>query len=525
MVHTKPTTPAGHGELLACPAFEDWAALAVANHAAAAGWSFSVAGRDVRELRALARREAIERAALFSARLGVRVAEPGDPDGLVVATGHQPELYHPGVWIKDFLLQRLAEETGATAFDVVVDSDAFETVAVSSPCLVPDVRRCTQYLAVGSRDTCFACTSPPSEDNVDDWIEAVNGQLASLPAPAIRRHFAEYASALRSSHSDAENLAELLTFARRRFEASAGTSYLELPATSMACSEAFTAFVVDMALSAERFALEYNAALADYRTVNKTRSAAQPFPDLATTASTIELPIWHLLSQGRQTVWAKPHEDGVCLVSDDGSCIVDLPSNPEQAIRALHDAGVQLAPKALALTLFVRGFTCDLFIHGVGGGGYDRVTDDMFRRYYGVEPPVYVVASITMYLPLGMHAISEAEVSAVRERLNRLEHNPDAMLGDVDFDDEAEHHRAIDLAAEKSSLVAAIAAPDADKKALGLRIREVNAELAAFLAPLRKALGAELAALEAQRAAGEILTDRTYPLCFWSPLEVADKAR
>ena len=51
-----------------------------------------------------------------------------------MATGHQPELYHPGVWIKDFLLQRLAEETGATALDVVVDSDGFETVAVTSPC-------------------------------------------------------------------------------------------------------------------------------------------------------------------------------------------------------------------------------------------------------------------------------------------------------------------------------------------------------------------------------------------------------
>jgi hypothetical protein len=294
----------------------------------------------------------------------------------------------------------------------------------------------------------------------------------------------------------------------------------------MARSEAFCAFVVDIASSAPRFAEQYNGALADYRVVNKTRSAAQPFPDLATVDGSIELPLWHLLDHTRQTVWAKPHDAGVRLTGDDGSCLVDLPSNdPQGAIAALLASGIQLAPKALALTLFTRAFACDLFIHGVGGGGYDRVTDDVFRRYYGVEPPAYVVASITMYLPLGMHVITEDEVSAARERLNRLEHNPDAMLCDVDFDDEAERRRAIDLAAEKSQLVTAIAAPDADKKSIGLRIREVNVELGELLAPLRESLREELAALESQRATSEILTDRTYPLCFWSPQEVADKAR
>lgn len=99
------------------------------------------------------------------------------------------------------------------------------------------------------------------------------------------------------------------------------------------------------------------------------------------------------------------------------------------------------------------------------------------------------------------------------------------MLCDVDFDDEAERHRAVDLAAEKSQLVGAITTPDADKKSIGLRIREVNAELAALLAPLRESLTQDLAVLESQRATSEILTDRTYPLCFWSPQEVADKAR
>jgi hypothetical protein len=45
------------------------------------------------------------------------------------------------------------------------------------------------------------------------------------------------------------------------------------------------------------------------------------------------------------------------------------------------------------------------------------------------------------------------------------------------------------------------------------------------MAPLREGMEAEVETLAAQLSASEILTDRTYPFCFWSPLEVADKAR
>jgi len=525
VVKAKPSLPVGHGELLARPEFGAWADLMRANRDAAARWDFTVAGRTAAHVRALARREALDAGAAFSARIGTEVDAPGSPDQPIVATGHQPDLYHPGVWIKDFLLQRLADETGASAVDVIVDSDAFEALSVSSPCLRPGVHRCTQYLAITSRDACYACTAVPSLCEVDDWMEAVSYQLESLPASAIESHFAQFAEAMKSARGDAHNLAEFTTFSRRRYEAAAGTRYLELPATRMGRTEAFAAFVVEIALGAERFHAAYNGALADYRAMNKTRSAAQPFPDLERDGHRFELPLWLIDAHERQGVWCEHVGGEVLLLGDDGRNIATLPSDPEAAIAVLHAADATLAPKALALTLFVRAFVCDLFIHGVGGGSYDQVTDDVFRRYFGVEPPAFSVASITMYLPLGMHIVTDEEVSSAREQLNRLAHNPDALLGEVEFDSAAERTRALDLAAEKATLVTAIAAPGADKKALGIRIREVNADLGTLLAPLRQSLEARLASLESQQAASEILTDRTYALCFWSPLEVADKAR
>ena len=196
MVHAKPALPSGHGEMLTRPEFAEWADLARSNAATTSTWEFSVAGLPVQELRSLARREALDAAAAFSARMGVAIAAPGDPDGLIVATGHQPELYHPGVWIKDFLLQRLSEELPATAVDFVVDSDGFQTLGVSAPCMTPGVQRCQQYLAIGGADAWFASAPVPSERDLSDFCSAADSMLSSLPAPAVRRHFTAFSAEL-----------------------------------------------------------------------------------------------------------------------------------------------------------------------------------------------------------------------------------------------------------------------------------------------------------------------------------------
>ena len=525
MVHTKPTLPAGHGEVLTRPAFSQWQALARANHDAAATWEFTVAGVPATELRARARREALDAASGFSEKLGVALTERRDPTGLVVATGHQPEFYHPGVWIKDFLLQRLSEEAQAAAFDVVVDTDGFDSLAVSSPCLSPGVSRCQQYLAVGGSQATYGGSAVPTERDLEAFCSAAGSMLETLPAPAIARHFSAFCDDLRSARETADNLAELVTIARRRYEASADTDYLELPLTWLVRSSAFGAFVLDIACNAERFRRAYNGELGEYRTVNKTRNAAQPFPDLGEEGGRIELPLWSIADSARSAVWVEPGSDGVVrFFSAGGELLVECARDADLA-EALSAAGVVFAPKALLLTLFVRLFCCDLFIHGVGGGRYDSVTDGVCRRYFGIEPPAFAVASITMYLPIGAHTITDEELAAAKDRLNRLEHNPDALLAEVEFDSAEEREAALALATEKAELVAAIARPDADRKTIGLRIKAANAELAALLAPLRQGMEDELATLESQRAAAEILTDRTYPFCLWSPQEVADKAR
>ncbi|MDH4138995.1 MAG: hypothetical protein OEV43_00290 [Coriobacteriia bacterium] len=524
MVRARPVLPHGHGELLTDPPFDEWAAIADENAARSSAWDFTVGGVSAAELRQQARREAVTGAEEFSARLGVPTRSvPAEP-GRVVLTGHQPQLYHPGVWIKNFLLQRFADETGAAGIDLVVDSDAFESVSLTMPCLAPEVRRCSEPLATGGPNRCFACTDSQDRAAVERFCSVVDGLLAGLPAPALRRHFGEFGTALLSAVEDARNLGELVTFARRRYERVAGTDYAELPVTRLGRTEAFARFVSDIVVRAEEFAACYNSELGRYRRANRIRTAAQPFPDLSVESAETELPFWAMGATSRGALSVARHGDTVVLLSD-GAPLFEVPAQADAVADALHDANVMLAPKALTLTLFARLFVADLFIHGVGGGRYDRVTDGVMRDFYGIEAPRYVVASMTMYLPLGGHIVTDEELAEARRRLQRLEHNPDSLLGEVDFETTEDRREAFELAEEKTQLVAEIAEAQADKKRLGSRIREVNRQLADLLGPLADQLSTDLATLEAQRAATEILTDREYPFCLWSPLEVADKAR
>ncbi|MDZ4064147.1 MAG: hypothetical protein U1E22_05700, partial [Coriobacteriia bacterium] len=441
MVRARPTLPHGHGEVLAQPPYEEWATLAGTVCERVPTWDFDVAGVSGASLRSLARRELVARAEAFSARLGVPVAATKDDLELVVVTGHQPELYHPGVWIKDFLLQRFSDETGATAIDLVVDSDTFSTLGVAAPCLRPAIQRCRQYLAVGDGETCYACAPVPDARHVDDFCTAASRMLASLPAPAVGRHFDEFCVHLHGAMHEAENLSELVTFARRRYEASAGTDYLELAVTSIGRSRAFTLFAADIICNARAFAESFNAELADFRAITKTRSVVQPFPDLTIDEVEVELPLW-VIVDGKRHAARVVRIGGKLELRANGLALASLPADAASAASLLGEAEFTLVPRALTLTLFVRMFVADLFIHGVGGGRYDRVTDGVARRYYGVEPAPYVVASMTMYLPLGAHLVTEDEIADLRQQLSRFDHNPDTMLGEVEFDTAEERNHA-----------------------------------------------------------------------------------
>ena len=523
MVHSKPTLPQGHGELLTEPDLDSWPSLLRANTMAASKWEMPVAGRSLADYRTLVRSQMLDVAREFSTRIGVQVEAGADDSRSVVMTGHQPELYHAGVWVKNFLLQEVAGRTDAIGINVVVDTDAFQSLTASMPCFCPEACRCTFELAEGEPEAYFAFAPVPSSAQIEAFCSAGADSLATLPTSSPARHFDAFCEELKIASRDATNIGELVTFARRRYESSADTTYLEVPLSALVRTEAFRLFVAHVVLDAPRFAACHNDELARYRKLTGTRSKTRPFPDLMTAdEGWTELPFWHQTSAARTNMRCRL--EGDTLLLDGGDASIEVPARPDAVAEALSEMTGIVSPKAVTLTMFLRLFASDLFIHGVGGAGYDRLTDAVICCYFGIDPPAFTVTSLTMYLPIGGHVAAEGEIAEVHQRIHRLEHNPDSMLGDVSFDDESERLRAIGLAEEKAELVEMISAPGADKKDLGSRIRVLNEELSAMLEPIREALTEELERLESMGADAEILTDRTYPFCLWSPAEIADKA-
>src|SRR5438270_707716 len=95
-----------------------------------------------------------------------------------------------------------------------------------------------------------------------------------------------------------------------------------------------------------------------------------------------------------------------------GAARLVLPSGTDFALDVNADAGasrrllawcrrndVRLAPRALTLTMFFRLLLADQFVHGIGGGRYDQVTDDVIHRHFGLEPPRFAVTTATLYFP------------------------------------------------------------------------------------------------------------------------------
>ncbi len=513
-VHERQKPPAGHGEVLCSPPFEEWAELAARNVRATAAWP-----EDLRALRERARQETVAEAARFSVALGLA---PGSPNGgPIVMTGHQPELYHPGVWVKDFLVERLTRETGALGIDIVVDTDLCEGVRLRVPCLLPSAGVCEVPLAAGGTDVTYVQLPVPDATLRGAFRDGGVAALSSLPAPALRRHFETFCDALDDAADSSPDLGTLMTAARRRYEASAETTYLEILASAQSRLPSFRRFAATLLIDAVGFRHVLNTALADYRARTGTRSAVQPFPDLAEGDGRVEAPFW-LLAGGRRLP-ASVGSDGRLYAADEP--VAMLGTTVDSAADALAEHDFLLAPRAITLTLFQRLFVADLFVHGTGGGRYDRVTDAIIAGYYGVEPPSFVVASMTLLLPLGARTVTDEEVADAEHRLHRFEHNPDSVLAEVEFDTAVEREAAEALARRKAEAVEAISAPGADRKALGAAIRELNAELGAMLEPVERGLREALALARAERDAGAVLTDRTYPYCLWDPREVMDKVR
>jgi hypothetical protein len=515
------------------------------NHTALAG-DLNLQGRTLARMREWTRDEVLSAARDYTAELlnatavGDVTAEPElapvPSTDLLFVAGHQPALFHPGVWAKNFAVHEMAARTGGLSVNLSVDTDLMSGTSIRVPA------RSTSGIEPRIERVAFDADRPrrPWEENAildrplfESFGERVCDKMAAWQVIPVLRE--QWPDAVRASQRFTL-LRDCLIASRLRLERRWGSTNLELPISRMCELDPFLWFAAHILAHLPRFVAVHNQVLAEYRQVNHIRSRTHPVPELKCRGDCFEAPFW-VWRQGdsvRSRVFAR--QEGREIALSDGKAEfarVRLAPDCEaccavEVLRKLPEQGIRFRARALTTTLFSRLCLADLFVHGIGGAKYDEMTDRIMCRFLGVTPPGFLTLTASLYLPLAENGAVTSEDEARRVRLLReLRWNADRHLG---ADGDAQTR---ELIAQKAALVEALrsapqqAARDASTNPTRSRLRsnenferfrrmqEINRRLAEKAAPLSERTSGELTSIRRGLATHSLLHDREFAFCLY----------
>ncbi|QDV83131.1 hypothetical protein [Planctomycetes bacterium TBK1r] len=505
--------PRGHCESLIHPPIDGAAAMMVENQSRAAAYPV-----EISSLRRSAREQLLRDARRYtSAYRDIDFA--GSAEQTIVMAGHQPTLFHPGVWFKNFALDRVGKTSGSVAVNLVVDSDVAGPSSVRVPYLYGDAG------TVGFKAIAFDRRGggvPYEQSLVEDRelfdvfdhnvAETVAGIVENPLIPALWQHSRDAIN--RCGYAGCA-----LAQGRHRLEADLGLQTLEIPQSVVCRGDAFASFAMQILSDLPRFHECYNAATEYYRAAHGIRSKAHPVPNLGRDGEWLEAPFWVYGNQSpkRRSVWVRISAAGsVMEISDRDKRHRKIDASNQSAAAdaflALASPEFKIRSRALITTMYARLVLSDLFLHGIGGGKYDQLGDLISRAFWNVEPPRFMVMSSTVLLP-GHQRFPSAEVDAEIRKRNRqlrdLDFQPERYAGSGEIDPQW-------IAAKRELLAASPA--KGRRRNWHEQITSLNQKMASRLDPLRKTLEAEKAELQQRRREAAIWNSREHSFCIY-PLD------
>ena len=480
---------------------------------------FDLQGRTLGDLSAAAREQLIHAAVEYTRSYrDVSQQNAASADRPIFLAGHQPNLFHPGVWCKNFALGQLAQQAGATAINLIIDSDAVKRTSIR----VPGGTIANPTITPISLDERPPSNVPYEEyeiadrDQFDSFGRRVAETISPLVADPLIRDFWLRAQ----QRADATGLLGLsLAQSRHQLEGQWGLRTLELPQSTVCQLESFHFFTAHVLAHLPRFLEVYNDAVHEYRRVHKIRGRAHPVPDLAAEGSLLEAPFWIWDSNDRQRrhlfVCSEGNElrltdranvDVRLSVTADG----DLDLGCEQ-LAALAARGIKIRTRALLTTMFARLFLGDLFIHGIGGAKYDALTDLLIQRFFGLTPPGFITLSATLTLPITRQRHTIDDVRNVQKKLRDFIFHPENSLrsSEIEADSRLQVH-----VETKRQWVQTVPTGE-NGRTRHLSILSANEAMQPYLADRRAHLLAQKKQLQESVRNERILSSREYEFCLY----------
>lgn len=495
--------PATDGDVLIDPAGPVLAGLAIKNKEQLDMSAAIIGGVPLSSLRPQSRSEV--RALAVRRDWPPSTSKVESNGGPWIVTGHQPELFHPGVWIKNFAAAGLAAKLAGDAIHLIIDTDTVKSPSLTLPVVNRNADKVTT--------TAVAFDQSGGETTFERWqcrdeamFDALPKQILALTRDwgfePLLDFFWRQTQRFRSECSHGRNVGQRLAFARRQMESSWGIGVTDVLQSAVCGTGAFAHFVSEVLRRGPEFHSCYNRQVQAYRRKYRIRSRNHPAPDLNVDGEWLEMPFWLHRGQDfqRSRMFVRTAATQIEMRFGVNGPSVPVPSGPDKLKEFLTSAECQLRTRALTTTLFARLFLADLFIHGIGGAKYDEVTDGILREFFQVHPPAYAVVTGTLRLPLAAFPAGSADRDALQRKLRDLDWNPDKYL-------KMDNTAAAELEARRRNMPAAIA----DRKRRFQELQRHAASLRQHVSETRAAAESQLTRCRLELAANEVLRRRDYP--------------
>ena len=445
----------------------------------------------------------------------------------IIQTGHEPILYHPGIWIKNHLVQYLVNKLDGIGVNMIVDNDACNMGFMYVPILSKISPSVGKVAFVKNKDHVayeeivfddFGPILQFKEEVIDllsknDFREDVKTTMEDM-----QDMFGQFINRIGEYHQQGcSDMVGLLTAARRSFEEDVGIENLEAPVSWMCDTDGFYHFLLHILYEAGRFAKIYNEKLAEYRCIHKIRSKANPLPDLKVLGNSIELPFWVWKAEGQRAKCYRVNEGEDIKITDGAEVLVTLKKNDDvinniTRLRILMEAGIKIRPRAITTTMFSRLFFSDVFIHGIGGAKYDTITDEIIKEFFGIDPPDFITISATLYLPLDAYDSDERGLYGLQRSIGDMRYNPE-RYAPKDAQNEPEF---INSVKEKQRLLKMLAVGNADEKRRYFRrVKELNKLMLSQVHTELQKKQREINAIREKLAYNEVVRFREFPICLY----------
>lgn len=499
--------PSEHGQRLIEPSVSSIVDLWYSNQTALHRSDIRILDSDLAALRIAAQHDLIERAEAYTRQYRDVTLEVPPSAGVVLA-GHQPELFHAGVWYKNFVLSALSQRLGATAVNLVIDNDDCKSTAIRVPTgRIDDPSIVTIPFDAPAGIVPYEVRRVTDRSLFASFGDRVASTISTLiPEPLVRDLWEPLLEIAESCNTLGTSLAAL----RHRLEATWGLNTLELPLSSVCDSLEFAQFTGHLLTDLAKLHEVYNRSLREYRRVNHVRSYSHPVPDLDLIDGWYEAPfwIWRRDQPRRQHLFVK-QVDRQLWLSDRKNLEVPIDlKNISHALIQLESDGICVRPRALITTMYGRLVLSSMFIHGIGGAKYDQLTDQIICRFFDMDPPAYLTTTATTLLPLQRPTATVEDLRRVDWMLRELSYHGELYL-DPSLPG---YDQALQLAREKRKWLESRPSKG-EGHSRHVALTRINESLQPFLQPKRMQLENERDETESEWRKSMLLGSREFSFC------------